>query len=295
MFFGSLMSIHIKERQPYRNRFFNKFADNVEIVALFPLIPPIILYAGFSRLAYDPVKLWWKRGSQRRVDRRQELADRQFAGEQRKVWAREDLEFGRREKLPLIQLPLIHLPVFQLPLINGAESRDDDWPLTDEQESRVDNHENDTKAPEQTVTPQVFHFATLPAELRIQIYSLLDYGTSLRLSTANRFFYFERPYESIDKEQRMTFLFYAEAFSHNKGRRLACYECLRARSRGDFLEEYRTGEFGRFGDRELDRRCFDCIAKTADASISRTKLWRFRFWRWVVRVFHGAKDRRNRL
>ena len=278
IFFWSFMSSSIKKRQPYRNRFVNKFADNVEIVAILPLIPPILLYALILRFAYDPAKRWIKSGDERRFARRQELADRQFAGEQRKFWARDDLEYVRREKLPLI---------------NGSESGGENWTLADERESRTDDREVDTKGPEQTVTAQVFHFATLPAELRIQIYQLFDYGTALRLSSVNRFFYFERPYESIDREQRMTFLFYAEAFAHNKGRRLACYDCLRARSRGDFLEEYRTGEFGLFVDRELESRCFDCIAKTADASISRSRLWRFRFWRWRVRVLHGAKDRRD--
>jgi hypothetical protein len=273
---GSILSSWIKKRQPYRNRFFNKLADNIEIIAILPLVPPILLYALILRFGYDPIKRVVKKGNQRIVDRRQELANKQFAGELRRCWARDDLAHVRREKLPLI---------------NESEHCDN-WPLHNEQELRNNNQENESKATEQTVSPQVFHFAKLPAELRIQIYGLLDYGTALKLLRANRFFYFERPHESIDKEQRMTFLFYAEAFSHNR-RRLACYECLRARSHGDFLEEYRNGEFGRFGDRELERWCFDCVAKTADANVSRMKLWRFRFWRWRVRAFHGAKDRRD--
>jgi hypothetical protein len=69
-----------------------------------------------------------------------------------------------------------------------------------------------------TIKQNGFPFANLPAELRVQIYGLLDYGTALRLSQVNRFFYFDRPFTGIDKEQRMTFLFYAEAFPHNKRR-----------------------------------------------------------------------------
>lgn len=138
-----------------------------------------------------------------------------------------------------------------------------------------------------TIKQNGFPFANLPAELRIQIYGLLDYGTALRLSRVNRFFYYERLFNNIDREQRMTFLFYAESFPRNKGR-LACYECMRVRSRGDYLVEFRSGEFNRFGARETERRCFDCIAKT-DESIMGWRLWRFRFRRWEIRTFHRTK------
>ncbi len=146
-------------------------------------------------------------------------------------------------------------------------------------------------SPLHTIKGNGFSFANLPAELRIQIYGLLDYGTALRLSQVDRFFRFDRPFNSIDREQRLTFVFYAESFPQNKGR-LACYECLRVRSRGDYLVEYRSGEFNRFGAREMERRCFDCVAKTDESVLSAMKwrLWRFRLRRWEIRTFHRTKQ-----
>ena len=146
------------------------------------------------------------------------------------------------------------------------------------------------KSPLHTIKGQGFQFESLPAELRIHIYSLLDYGTALRLAQVNRFFYYDRPFNSIDREQRVTFLYYADSFARNKGR-LACYECLRVRSRSDFLPEHRSGDLDRFGNREMDRRCYDCVVKIQD--VEKKRLWGFAFRRWKARTFHRTTDRRE--
>ena len=146
------------------------------------------------------------------------------------------------------------------------------------------------KSPLHTIKGQGFPFENLPAELRIHIYSLLDYGTALRLARANRFFYYDRPFNSIEKEQRLTFLYYAESFAGNKGR-LACYECLRLRPRADFLPEHRSGELDRFGNREMERHCYDCVVKIQD--VEKKRLWRLAFRRWKKRTFHRTNDRQE--
>ena len=102
-----------------------------------------------------------------------------------------------------------------------------------------------------------FRLHDLPAEIRLMIYSELDYGTALTLMKVNKFFYFDRPGNGVDREQRATFVYHAESFVRNKGR-LACYGCLRMREKGEFEEGQRTGEFERFALLELERRCFDC-------------------------------------
>ena len=100
---------------------------------------------------------------------------------------------------------------------------------------------------------------SLPAELRMEIYSYLDYGIALRLRLVSRFLRNDKPYESIEREQQQTYVYHADTFQHNrKAGRLACYTCLRLRDKDDFSDELRTGEYKRFGVKETERRCFDC-------------------------------------
>lgn len=186
------------------------------------------------------------------MERRKDVEMRRLFGGQRLRWARQELKEAREEKMPFLE-----------------ESKD----------GGVEGVGEDP-----TFGKKAFPFHELPAELRQQIYSHLDYGTALRLTRASKFFYRDNPSAYIDLDQRLTYLFYADAFAHNDGR-LACYSCIRARPRNEFLPEYRSGDFCRFGLRETERWCFDCCMKRGEEGLNWKKLWRFRLKRLV-----GEKD-----
>ena len=103
VFSWSALSSRIKQHQPYSNPWVNKFASNIEVVAILPLIPPILLYALYLRFFFDPLRRWVKRRFMRRRERRQGVKLRGAFGAQRLIWAMEDLEFVRREKMPLVE------------------------------------------------------------------------------------------------------------------------------------------------------------------------------------------------
>ena len=120
----------------------------------------------------------------------------------------------------------------------------------------------------------------LPAELRIKIYSHLDYGSALGLTCTDRFFYRDAPAEAIPKEQRATYVWHAETFMKNKDR-LACFSCLRLLGREWFAEEMRKGRFAKYGDIEFDRVCWRCELNqngTVTLPSLRPMTERFKIW-----------------
>ena len=101
--FWSVASPIIKKHQPFSNPWVNKFAENVEIVVILPLIPPILLYALVLRFTYYPCKRFVQRRVQHRREIKQEVELRTEFGERRLTWAQEDLQHVRREKMPLVE------------------------------------------------------------------------------------------------------------------------------------------------------------------------------------------------
>ena len=100
-------------------------------------------------------------------------------------------------------------------------------------------------------------FERLPAEIRLEIYSYLNYSTALKLSRVSRYFKNDKPADGVDREQRATYIYHAETFRRNR-KRLACYSCLRVRPRAEFLKDKRKGDFDQYGPKQYDRVCFDC-------------------------------------
>ena len=116
----------------------------------------------------------------------------------------------------------------------------------------------------------------LPAELRAEVYSYLDYGTLLTLARTSKFFRNDAPEEALPGEQRATYVFYAESFPRNK-ERLACFGCLKLLPSSRFVEPQRTDDYRPFGSLELERVCFEC-AKKRDGG-ERSLLRRLLEWR----------------
>jgi hypothetical protein len=103
IFAWSAISTHVKKRQPYSNPWINKLASNMEVIAILPLIPFILLYALYLRFLFDPLRRSIKGRFVRRNERRQGVRLRGAFGAQRLIWAMEDLEYVRREKMPLVE------------------------------------------------------------------------------------------------------------------------------------------------------------------------------------------------
>jgi hypothetical protein len=124
-------------------------------------------------------------------------------------------------------------------------------------------------------------FYNLPAELRLEIYSYLDYGQALRLQSVSRFFRNDYPYEAIDREQRATYVYHAETWAGNKRKeKLGCYTCLRLLPMGSFSKENKTKERQRYGLDDVGRICRACEDKR-----SWVGLWRA----WRVKVENGRR------
>ena len=140
-----------------------------------------------------------------------------------------------------------------------------------------------------------FGFPKLPAELRLQIYADLDYGTALRLEQVCRFFRNDVPAQGVDREQRATYLYHAETFAKNK-ERLACFSCLRILPLTAFMDEQRRGEYARFGVMESERICFEC--QMQKGHVPWTRRWRWMLYKGLsrlhVRNSRTAPNRRHR-
>lgn len=107
---------------------------------------------------------------------------------------------------------------------------------------------------------------------------------AMRLSCVNRFLRDDKPYESIDREQRATYVYHADTFLHNRKQgRLSCFSCLRVRDKIEFSEDLRTGDYKRFGIKETDRRCFDCQVKKGEITWGR--VMGRRMGRWEQRTW----------
>lgn len=205
-----------------------KLVSNMAAVVFSPVL---LLLAGilwvWKKTLKSPLERYNERKRQERIERNCRGIELRNRGYTRDAWARDELALaekdGRRPNLPLL---LIH------------------------------NLEGGFKQ------MQIFRFEELPAELRLQVYSELDYGTALRLARVSKFFYYDRPANGVDKEQRATWVYHAETFVHNSRRkRLACYGCLRVRESEEFERQMRTEDFERFAYQELERKCFDCRIK----------------------------------
>ena len=103
IFVWSTISTHVKKGQPYSNRWMNKLASNMELIAILPMIPVLLVYAVYLRFLFDPLKTSVKGRFVRRNERRQVVKLRGAFGAQRLIWAMEDLEHVRREKMPLVE------------------------------------------------------------------------------------------------------------------------------------------------------------------------------------------------
>ena len=128
-------------------------------------------------------------------------------------------------------------------------------------------------------------YEKLPKELRLQIYSYLDYGAALSLSQASRYFLRDAPAEGVDREQRATYVYHAETFKKNR-KRLACFVCLRVLERNAFEKANRRGEYDRFGALEFERICFECSVDKGH--VSSFELWKRTTARRVRRIYGGA-------
>lgn len=196
----------------------------------------------------------WKERNRERQDRTALIAAWRNA---RRQWADEELKWVRREKVPLMSQCV------------------GDRYTTDLER----NHDPNRQC----------GFYTLPGEVRLQVYSYLDYGQALILEQSSRYFYNDRPTAGVDKEQKATFVFHAETFTCNTSKdRMACYACLRVLSRAKFMIEQCTGEHVRFGVLDVERICFECqLGKDVDGRWS--KLWRFRVARALQRMLRKRK------
>lgn len=64
----------------------NRFAENIDVVVILPLIPPIIVYALVLRFTWYPFKRFVQRRVQHRREIKQEVELRTEFGEQRLIW-----------------------------------------------------------------------------------------------------------------------------------------------------------------------------------------------------------------
>jgi hypothetical protein len=205
-------------------------------ILIIPFILPYLIVKKLYNLTIGPpIRRRKERKRAAWTQRNNRATELAYRGFRRHEWAREELQLARKES----RRP-------NLPL---------DWVVDLETGTRV---------------LKAFRFQDLPAEIRLMIYSEFDYGTALNLMRVNRFFYFDKPANGIDREQRATYVYHTETFSQNKDR-LACYGCLRIREKGDFEVMHRTGEFERFALSELERRCFDCRADKGEICWPRWK------------------------
>lgn len=208
-----------------------KAIDAINLIQILPLLPLVPLVVIWIVCVKKPIEIL-----ERQSKGRMEVVKLRRAWEgRRREWASDDLETARAEKEGLFK-------VVERPVEVGGSSK-----------------VPQVHSVEVSARPGQSRFEALPAELRLDIYRRLDYGVALRLKAVSRFLWNDMPEESLDREQRATFVYHADTFAHNrKAGRLACYTCLRLRSKGEFSDDRRTGNFKRFGSQETERRCFDC-------------------------------------
>jgi hypothetical protein len=239
----------------------NAGACNGECAAVLccPVIWPFLVarklceVAGVTKL-YDrtigpPIRRRDRRIRAARAARNNRATELHNRGYERQKWAREEMQLARKER----RVP--NLPRSWIAELEAS------W---------------------KKKKSKYFRFHELPAEIRLQIYSYFDYGTALNLMQVSKFFYRDRPEDGIEMEQRAAYLFHAETFARNKDR-LACFGCSRMRERVAFEVQRRTGEFERYAERDVERRCFDCQVKGGEIARPR--------WRRLVRYFKANSKR----
>lgn len=222
-----------------------KTLDAINVIQTLPLLPLVPIFVIWILGIKRPIERFFARRRQRKEVVR---LRRQWRDERREL-ARGDIEEARSEKSGLF--------------VSSEKVEDVDEPQI--RESRPQSGES--------------RLERLPAELRMEIYSYLDYGMALTLGRANRFIQRDEPWESIDREQRAIFVYHADTFKHNqKADRLACFSCLRVRAKGNFDEANRTGAFTRYGLRDIERMCLDCRSATKKMKFGESMVWRLGKW-----------------
>ena len=218
-----------------------KVLDAINVIQILPLLPLIPIILAWVYFVKKPIEWVIRRGKGQA-----EVVKLRRAWEaNRRAWARSDLETARSEKTALFQVEELS---------------------TDRKASATSTIQSLPIVAEAGKS----QLESLPPELRIEVYRYLDYGILLRLKSVSRFFWYDKPEENIEREQRATFVYHADTFQHNrKGGRLACYMCLRLRGKNDFSEDRRTGDFKRFGSQETERRCFDCQVANGEVTWTR--------------------------
>lgn len=281
------------------------FIGFMQILPLLPIIPIVLLWMLLVKLPITTLYRW-------RKGKREVFKLRRRWEETRKEWAVSDLENARSEKTRMF-------------LVEDAE-------VERERSSSLPG-----KSTQISAEIRRAWFESLPAELRMEIYSYLDYGEflhgleddlihmavercltrlkllslssirlcssdpltlnffvlgmALRLKSVNKFFWYDKPEETIDREQRATFIYHMDTFQHNRrAGRLACYTCLRLRGKNEFSEDQRTGDFKRFGVQETERRCFDCQVAQREVTWTKRLIRRMnqlekRIWVRAARLF----------
>ena len=214
----------------------------VKIALLWPLAP-------FIAIIYPIVQLYKKRRGLIQEEERRDYVLLSTRTAARKKWADEDMEKVRKD-MPRVNVRPVDVE-------SGGRG----------EEANASHGSTAASASQSSAPSELRHFSRsgglekLPPELRIQIYTYLDYGTLLQLSGTCRYFNrIDKPTEALNKDERATYVYHAETFPHNRDR-LACFSCLRILERPAFDEQRRTGEYGRFGLMEFDRVCFECEVK----------------------------------
>jgi hypothetical protein len=231
-----------------------KAIDAITLIQVLPFLTLVPIFVIWTLGVKRPLQRW----GQRRRGKKEVVKLRKRWAEQRREWAMSDLENARSEKEVLAEIEGV------------SSSMEQSDPVAAAGKSQLE---------------------CLPAELRMEIYSYLDYGIALRLGVVSRSLRNDKPYESIEREQRATFVYHADTFQHNrKAGRLACYTCLRLRDKDEFSEDLRIREYKRFGVKETERRCFDCQVVKGEVAWGRVlsrRMDRFetKLWNRIVGVF----------
>ena len=215
-------------------------------------VPVLLRYLARLPSPFTPIQQW----KHRRREKRQSMWDRILVRDrhnaERLRWAAEDLAEKRE-----------------------VRARHDGWRGQDEEEAAIDSltHREVDDGRRRSAERRVSGFTKLPLELRLQIYSQLDYATILSLERTCRYFYLDSPSLTIPLSQRAAYAYHAETFCQNRDR-LACFTCLRLYPYAAFRKHQRTGMCGKFDEVEFDsfdRVCFECEVEKGVISWPKTR------------------------
>lgn len=109
-------------------------------------------------------------------------------------------------------------------------------------------------------------FANLPAEILLLIFECLDYSSAISLSRTGLYFYQSSPVDWVSEVAKFEYVLYAEDFQQNQDlQRLACFSCMLVLRPRHFQRSFRSGQWMRMGQRELERRCRQCCRGGSEA------------------------------